>query len=238
MVMTPRACLFFVTCLVCNPVLAAVKGNVEIGALRTSGNTETSSYNTKFSFTQSSGAWENQFFGSAFFAEEADETTAERYAAGLRSTYDFTESNYVFANFTYDKDLFGGVRERTTQTIGYGRRLLDTARQDLRLELGAGARQETSQKPALEETSGGIVRGALFYDLEITETSSFSQKLFVESGDDNTYSESVSALKLTIIGPTFAGISYTVQNNSDVPAGTEKTDTFLSVSLSYEFGNE
>lgn len=243
MVMTCRArrSLAVLLCALAAPAGAAVTGKVELGALQTSGNSETSSYNTKFSLVHTRGEWENKFTGSAFFAEEEDESTAERYAAGLRSSYDFTEFNYVFVNLTYDKDLFGGVRERTTQTIGYGRKLLATKRHDLRLEAGAGARQELPQDTGPgepERNSEAIYRGALFYEWDISDTSTFNQTLSVESGSDNTYSESVTALKLTIVGPTFASISYTVQNNSDVPAGTEETDTFLSVSLSYEFGNK
>lgn len=243
MVMTRPARLLFTLALAgfSAPALANVTGKVELGALQTSGNSETSSYNTKFGVTHTRGEWENKFTGSAFFAEEDDQTTAERYAAGLRSSYDFSEFNYLFVNFTYDKDLFGGVRERTTQTVGYGRKLVATKRHDLRLEAGAGARQELPQDTGAgepERNSEAIYRGALFYEWDISDTSTFNQSLSVESGSDNTYSESVTALKLTIIGPTFASISYTVQNNSDVPAGTEKTDTYLSVSLSYEFGNK
>ena len=30
-------------------------------------------------------------------------------------------------------------------------------------------------------------------------------------------------------------LSYTIRNNSDVPVGTEKTDTFTAVALEYTF---
>lgn len=216
---------------------AAVGGKAELGVLQTSGNSDSQSINASLALQHEVGRWENQFTASAFSAEEDSEQNAERYASTFKTSFDFSEFNYVFANLSYEKDLFGGVRERTTETLGYGRRLLKTDRHALNLELGAGARQQESQKPESLRESDAIFRGAILYTLELSETAKFEQKLLTESGDENTYTESVSGLKLTIIGPTFAAITYTVKNNSTVPDGREETDTYLSVSLSYEFGN-
>ena len=45
-------------------------------------------------------------------------------------------------------------------------------------------------------------------------------------------------LKFAMIGSVSAVVGFTARNNSDVPPGTEKTDTFTSVSLSYAFGKK
>ncbi|MBB86979.1 DUF481 domain-containing protein [Abyssibacter sp.] len=217
---------------------AAIGGKAELGVLKTSGNSQSQSINTSIALQHEVGRWENQFTGTIFTAEEDNEQNAERYSSTFKTSFDFTEFNYVFANLSYEKDLFGGVRERTTETVGYGRRLLKSDRNELNVELGAGARQQESQKPESLRESDAIVRGALIYEFEISETSEFTQKLLTESGEENTYTESVTGLKLTIIGPTFAGITYTVKHNSNVPDETKKTDTYLSVSLSYEFGKD
>ncbi|MBR9814721.1 DUF481 domain-containing protein [bacterium] len=220
------------------------KGKVELGALRTSGNSESESLNAGFALNHKRGNWANKLTAAAFSASQEDDDTgeeqqtAERYTASFKSTYDFSEFNYVFGTVTWEKDLFGGVRERTTETVGYGRRLIATDAHKLDAEIGAGARQQQSQKPDLVRENDAIVRGALNYLWNISKTSQFSQTLLAESGDSNTYSESVTALKLSIVGPTFVNISYTIKNNSDVPAGREKTDTFLALNVSYEFGNQ
>lgn len=219
-------------------------GKVELGALRTSGNSESESLNAGFALNHARNKWKNQFTAAAFSASQEDETTgddqqtAERYTAGYKTTYDFSRFNYAFGTLNWEKDLFGGVRERTTETVGYGRRLIATDTHKLDAEIGAGARQQETQKPESVSESDAIGRGALKYLWVISDTSEFSQSLLVESGDTNTYSESISALKLSIIGPTFVNISYTVKNNSDVPAGNEKTDTFLALNVSYEFGKQ
>jgi putative salt-induced outer membrane protein YdiY len=41
---------------------------------------------------------------------------------------------------------------------------------------------------------------------------------------------------VSLVGKLFALGSYTVRTNSDVPAGTRKTDTVTSLSLGWTFG--
>ena len=103
---------------------AAIGGKAELGVLKTSGNSQSQSINTSIALQHEVGRWENQFTGTIFTAEEDNEQNAERYSSTFKTSFDFTEFNYVFANLSYEKDLFGGVRERTTETVGYGRRLL------------------------------------------------------------------------------------------------------------------
>ena len=73
------------------------------------------------------------------------------------------------------------------------------------------------------------------YEWQISETAKFNQLLAVESGSDNTYTESVSKLTADIWENFAIVLSYTIKNNSDVPAGTQKRDTFTAVSLEYSF---
>ncbi len=80
-----------------------------------------------------------------------------------------------------------------------------------------------------------VGRAGLIYAWQISETSRFAQTLTTEYGDTNTYTESLSELKLSVIGGVFANLAFTVKHNSNVPADTEQTDTISAVSLSYEY---
>ena len=99
-----------------------------------------------------------------------------------------------------------------------------------------------SERPYLEAAqrigtseSEFIVRGGLNYRWILSETAEFIQALSVESGETNTYSESVTALKASLLGELALVASYTIKNNSDVVPGTEKTDTYTALSLEYAF---
>ena len=47
--------------------------------------------------------------------------------------------------------------------------------------------------------------------------------------------ESVSSVKAKLFKDLGVRFSYSLKNNSDVPVGIEKTDTFTSISLEYSF---
>jgi putative salt-induced outer membrane protein len=141
----------------------------------------------------------------------------------------------VFASLDWEKDLFGGIRERTSETLGYGRHVLVGPTHLLDLEIGAGARQSKANITG-EREQDLIFRGSALYALKLTETSGFRQALKVESGESNTFGEALSELKLAIVGNLFASLSYTLRHNTDVPEGTDRTDSFTAVNLSYGFG--
>src|SRR5688572_7745897 len=103
----------------------------------------------------------------------------------------------------------------------------------LALEGGAGAKQ--ADLATGEELDEAIVRGALDYLFTISETSEFNQKLLIEQGDENRYTESTSALKTRIVGNIALVFSYVIKNNSDVPFGIENADRFTSLALEYAF---
>src|SRR3546814_7535977 len=95
----------------------------------------------------------------------------------------------------------------------------------LDLEVGVGARQQETSDIPRERENEFIERGAAKYRWAITQTTSFTEALKVESGPSNTYTESVTALKLQIVGSLFANLSYTIKNNTQSAPDTKKTDT-------------
>lgn len=210
------------------------KGEAGAGLLTTSGNSETQSINGRFLLDYAERRWKNHFNATALNNGDEEGTTAERYTVGDKLDYDFTERDYLFGAVDYEKDLFGGFRQRTAETAGYGRHILIGPVHRLDAEIGAGARQTEEQDTGARESEAiGRVGGR--YQWTISETSAFSQSLKVESGASNTYTEAVSELKLAVIGNLFAAVSFTARNNSEVPPDTKTTDTFTAISLSYAF---
>ena len=208
-------------------------GALSLGYLSTSGNTETTSYNTKFNVGYTVNDWEHALSGSASGAIENEVTTAENYQLGWRSAYNFTEHDFVFGTIDWRKDRFAGVTEQRSYALNYGRRVIDTPNHVLALGIGAGYRE--SDRADGTSSDNAIGRGSLLYNWTWTETSGFEQGLIVESGSDNTYWESVSAIRTRLVGGFNLVLSYTLKNNSDVPVGTEKTDTQTAVSIEYKF---
>ena len=216
-------------------------GEVSAGSVVTTGNTESSTINAKGEVVYQSEKWRNTANGSVTKTEttdpvtDVDVVTAERYLAGNKLDYNFDEQNYAFVALEFEKDLVGAVRERTSETAGYGRKILLGPTHLLEAEIGAGARQTEEQGTGLKEDDV-IGRGRAAYKWNFSETSYLGETVKVESGDSNTFTESVSELRVSLVGKLFALASYTLRSNTDVPAGAKKTDTITALSLGWTFG--
>jgi putative salt-induced outer membrane protein len=208
-------------------------GKASVGYLATSGNTDNSTLNSAFEVGYTIEKWAHIFTASAINATENDVTTAEAYDAGWKSERRITDHDFLFVRLDWRKDRFGGFDTQFSQTVGYGRRLIDMDSHKLNAELGIGARQSEAQDGTSDSET--ILRGGLDYRWKLSETAEFRQDLIVESGGENTYLESVTALKARLLGELALVASYTIKHNTDVPALIEKTDTYTALALEYAF---
>jgi putative salt-induced outer membrane protein len=216
------------------PATDPLTGAAALGYLATSGNTDSTNTNASFKVIWDRGGdWVHNWAALAISSRTEGVTTAEAYAAAYKAQRDFGEHDYLFAAGDWRQDAFSGYDKQVTETVGYGRRVIDSTRQVLAFEGGIGAKQ--SDLTDGTSTDEGIVRGGLDYVVHISESSQFNQKLLVELGDDNRYTESTSALKAKLVGDLALVLSVVIKSNSDVPVGIEKTDRFTAISLEYGF---
>ena len=208
-------------------------GRIQFGYMSASGNSETTNLNGKTLLGWDFPKWRHAVAASGIYSEEADTTIAENYRASYKADRKLDGQNYLFGTVSWEQDEFSGYEERTTEAVGYGRRILETGKHTLDAEIGAGARQtEFVDGTEQDET---IARLAANYLWQFAENSDFSQQLAIEAGDLNTYVESVSSLTAQLIGELDLVVSYTVKRNSEVPAGIENVDRYATVSVQYNF---
>ncbi len=216
-------------------------GDYALGYLASSGNTDDSSATVDFKTGYDLNVWHHLLKGKTFNASKDNESTAESYQAGWKTSYDFSTHNYVFGALDWYKDRFSSYTRQTFLTAGYGRRILNSKRFILNAEIGAGyAKQraiisETAFETLKENQDGGLVSLGGNFTWNISDNAAFEQTLTVFQTADNTRTESVSSIKAGLIGNVGLIFSYTVQNNSDVAPDLDKTDTYTSVALNYSF---
>lgn len=208
-------------------------GRLQLGYLAASGNSETVNSNGNLVLGWELIDWRHSVAAAAIYAEDENETTAENYRFGYKADRKLDERNYVFGTASWEQDEFSGYESRLTEAVGYGRRILDTGTHTLELEIGVGARQ--TELITGEERDETIGRLAGDYLWKFGEYSQFSQIIVVESGEENTYTESVSSLTAQLVGELDLVLSYTIKRNSEVPLGLENTDTYTSVNVQYTF---
>ena len=208
-------------------------GKAGLGYLATSGNSDSASINANFGLNYDAAPWHHALTTSAIGASQENQTTAEAYNLAWKTSYDFSEFNYVFGLVDWNKDKFSGYDQQMTEAIGYGRRLLNQERHVLNLEAGLGARQSDLRDGTSDNEM--VLRLGADYLWRFGEGAELSQIVAVESGSENTYLESVTAIKAALLKNIALVASYTVKHNSQVPIGSQKTDTFSAVSVEYAF---
>lgn len=237
-----RIATVIVVCLLSAPALAQnpappadpLVGTVALGYLSTSGNTDSTNTNASFKATWDRGRdWVHSWSALAISARTNGLTTAEAYAAGYKAQRSFGMKAYLFGTGDWRQDQFSGYSRQATEAVGYGRKLVTTDKQTLTVEGGLGKKQASLIDGTKVDES--VVHGGLDYLIHLGETSQFTQKLLLEAGDKNHYTESTSAIKAKIRGNLALVASYVIKSNSDVPVGIEKTDRYTAISLEYGF---
>lgn len=226
---------------------------VDLGAIATSGNTETTSIQAKLDAKQNLENWENQYILSSLFKEDEvtqdDETaskekTAEKYFASAKFAYLLgVEKSYLFGFGSHTQDYFGAYRRYNTIALGYGDWLYSSNTLNWFVEAGPGyfegEKVIQSNDPAvpdsLRDESGAILRAATALEWKITATAEFKQTISVESGSDNTRTQSETSLSTSITEAMKMKVGFAVANDTDVAPGKEKTDTTTFVNLVYNF---
>lgn len=217
------------------------EGEAELGVLVTTGNTEETNINGRVGLKHEVADWRNTAEFRSAFSETEEVTTTEKYRAELESDYKFAERQYWFVRLFHEKDRFSGFEFQSSVTTGYGNRVWQAGeRSFLDLSAGAGYRFNKLEEPNADgsrDDDEAIGRVAGRYDHALSENALFRQTLSVEMGlDDNeTNTESETSIQADIVGGISMKAAYRVQHLSDPPAGSEDTDTELSVSLLYGF---
>jgi putative salt-induced outer membrane protein len=126
-------------------------GKAALGYLATSGNTDTSSLNTSFEVGYKTGNWQHGLDGSAINSSESNVKTAGAYEVGWKSARNLTEHDFLSGRINWREDQFGAYRTQLSETINYGRRIIDSDAQRLNVEVGLGGRQSELRTGIEEE---------------------------------------------------------------------------------------
>lgn len=221
-------------------------GTVSAGYLASSGNTDTNAWNFAAEGKYDIDRWHHTLTGKAIGGNENDSGTSEAYKLRYDVEYDLNDKTYVFGNAEYNKDRFSAYDQQLFETVGVGYRFIKNDKHELNGRIGIGASQADFRDPKASDPLPldprfGTSQNEVVYTLggdyawAISETSSFTQELGIKIGSDNTYTESVSALRANVLEQVAVVLSYTIKRNSDVPVGTDKEDTYTAISLEYGF---
>lgn len=208
-------------------------GSAGVGILLTSGNADNANLNVDIQAKLGQERFRHNFLAALLTSESDNVKTAERYLLGYKVDFKLTPRSYVFADLRVEFDEFSGFDRQTSETIGFGHRVIDTKKDTLDAEIGAGARQLELNNGDTE--SEAVIRGAADYHHYFTKTTEFHQGLLVLAGEENTSVDTVTAIKAKILDKFTLEAALKVKHNTEPPADNEKTDTITTLSLVYGF---
>ncbi|MEJ0086381.1 MAG: DUF481 domain-containing protein [Pseudomonadota bacterium] len=220
-------------------------GKAELGFLSSSGNSESTSANTKFDLTHEGAKWRNNFFVGALYGENAEFSTAERYEARYQADWKITDRASWFGGIRGEQDRFSGFAYQATVSSGASYQFIDSPTTKLSASLGAGLRR--SKGETLVKTDAGEVIDrsegdaddepvATFssnYENAFTATTKLTNKLLAESGSDNTAVQNDLAVQVSMTDALALAVGYAIRYNSNPPPLAESTDTLVTINLVY-----
>ncbi len=210
------------------------KGEGEFGFTQTSGNTDTQNLIGKLGINYLKQRWEHTFDIASLRTEDNNNLTAESYGLEFQSDYKWSEKHYWFNKIKYEDDRFSGYDYQASISTGYGFNVFKTKISSLSLDIGIGFRQ-SQLIGAADAEQEPIVVAKIDYSKKIGSHTTFTQDFSIDAGSENIHSEANTGLKVSITDTIAMKLSYSLKNNSKVPADIEKTDTISAVTLVYGF---
>lgn len=223
-----------------------VSGDVELGFLLTSGNTNSFAIRANSELVHDLEFFRNRYqlqsllqknnVTDANSGSTQQITTANRYSFIGQSNYKLVKGQEsVFARAAYAHDKFGAFREQASFVAGYGNRIYEKRASYLDLETGPGFAQDQSSSG--NKNSGLIWYLAANLDYKLLDTSAFRQSLesAMSLGGENSTLLSRSSITAKVADKLSLRFNFIVKYNSKPETDLRKTDTETSASLVYTF---
>lgn len=208
-------------------------GRGELGAFNSTGNASNTGVTASLALTREGINWRHKLRGRADFQRNNGVTTREQFLAAYEPNLKLSSRLFAYALAQYERDRFQGFSARYSFSGGLGYDVIDN--DDLTLSVQAGpAYRRTDRNDGTSDSSlAGL--GSLDFDWQISDNIALTQdaSAFVQSGNSTYISDT--GLQAGIADNIKVRLSYTVEHDTDPPAGAVNTDTLSRITIIYDF---
>lgn len=205
----------------------------ELGAIYTTGNSESESLRIGGDFEASRNAWQHGVEFEGFRSSKEDELAAQRtYLVGT-TQYNYGDDHFAQLRASHERDKFSGFEQQSDLVVSYGQLLLRN-RNDMTLDytVGAGIRHSDD---GTTSNSEAIVRLSTNYTWDFNENVRFLQELSTEAGDTAVVTRSLSAIESDVMENLSLRFAIRLRHQSEVPVTREELDTETSATIVLSF---
>lgn len=207
-------------------------GQGELGAFMSSGNADNTGVTASLALTKDGINWRHKLAARADYQESEGVTTREQFLAAYEVNYKINDRLFTYALAQYERDRFQGFSARYSASGGLG---YDILTDGPTLSVKAGPAWRRTELIGGESTSNLAGLGALDFDWEISDNFTFTQdaSALIQSGSSTFISDT--GLQASVSDAISVRLSYTVEHDTDPPAGAVKTDTLSRITVIYDF---
>lgn len=207
-------------------------GKGELGAFMSSGNADNTGATVSLALTKDGINWRHKLAARADYQRSEGVTTREQFLASYELNYKLSDRLYAYGLTQYERDRFQGFAARYSASGGLGYDVL-TAGPTLSVKAGPAWRR--TELIAGTTTSNIAGLAAADFDWELSDKLSFTQdaSAFIQSGSSTLVSDT--GLQASISDAVSVRLSYTLEHDTDPPAGAVKTDTLSRITVIYGF---
>jgi putative salt-induced outer membrane protein len=218
-------------------------GEGQIGAFQSSGNTDSMGLTAQVALEREGINWKHNFRFAADYQRNDGTTDREQFSAAYEPHYQVSERLFLYGLAQFERDRFQGFSSRYALSAGLGYHVVDNDR--VRLAVKAGpAWRTTDFVNELSESSIAALAG-LDFDWRISDRIKITQdtNAVAEAGGNavaiidskNTSINLVTGIEGKINDRLTTRLSYTVEYDSNPPAGSVSTDTLTRFTFVYGF---
>ena len=221
-------------------MLEGWSGEASLTGSKTTGNTETTDLGLGLKLNKESDLWRHKFKALADFGRVSGVNNKQRFALGYQIDRDINERTYVYGNADYFNDDFGPFKQGYFVGTGVGYKAILPEPIGWNLEGGLGYRSQKTQNPVppallpLSQTDNELaLRAFSDFDWVLNDNVSAYNDTEIIYSKSDTYIWNEIGITATLAGNLAARASFRVDTHSDVPVGTEKTDTVTRFGIVY-----
>ena len=208
-------------------------GSFSLGAIFTSGNTETRHLNGGIKQKIADERWSHEVEASLLRHDTPEKVTAERYLGNYKAAYRYRPRMEIFVDFRGLKNRFAGYDFQLYETMGYRLTLVDKPKDTFKVEAGYGFTQMREIDEVKEQTT--VLRLEYEYIHQFENKNQFSTDLLALAAEDNTHFHSETKVKAPLLWNIAIEFTIKVNHNTIVPDNKEKTDTTTTIGLVYDY---
>ncbi len=218
-------------------------GQGQIGGFQSSGNTDEFGVTAALEATREGIDWEHRLRLSGDFRRTDGVTSREQILARYEPRFQINERLFSYGLAQFDRNVQQGFSARYALSGGLGYKVVDTDAMDLSIKAGPAYRVTQFVDGGSSSRIAGLF--GLDFDWQLSDSIKLTQDAnsTVETGGEalvivdssNTSLNAITGIEARLVGTLSARASWSIEYDSNPPAGSVSTDTITRFTLIYGF---